>query len=393
MFGNRYSIVLLIVIAACLGCKLLSSESSTSEVVFDPTPVGIPEGDVAKKDIGPQGGSLTSADGRLTLNVPPNVLSAKIAFAIQPISNTAVNGHGSAYRLEPNGQTFTAPIEISLRYDDQDLQGTVPEAFSIAYQDSQGAWRAPKTLHLDKDKKTLTVSTLHFSDWSFLSRMMLSPSKATLAVGVSLPIAAGFACNQSFFNKILGRWGNCSMPAPTMRNWQLQGAGSLEPSGNNVIYTAPAKKPNPNVVHVLFSYEFEQWDQSQVNKVQGTLPAEITIVDSGYKASGQDGRVSYSGLVCDLEKPFEVTTTMGPLSFPTKFRPSSADAGIAEWEAAYGAMGSGGGPYMVFKQGDGYLIVIHMNSTVRLAGRQSSGNADAHITLTPLPGSECGGVQ
>src|SRR5207302_1685251 len=164
-------------------------------------------------------------------------------------------------------------------------------------------------------KKTLTVSTLHFSDWSFLSRMMLSPSKATLAVGTAMPIT-GLMLGCSNFDKLLGRNGDCSMPAPSAGNWQLLGAGTLTPAGKNVIYTAPAKKPNPNVVHVLLNYEFEQWDESRINKVEGTLAAEITIVDSGYSASGQDGRVSYSGLVCDLEKPFEVTTTMGPLSFP-----------------------------------------------------------------------------
>jgi len=55
------------------------------------------------------------------------------------------------------------PLEISIRYDDHDLEGTVPEVLSLAYQDKGGAWHMQKVIKLDKDKKTITVSTTHFS--------------------------------------------------------------------------------------------------------------------------------------------------------------------------------------------------------------------------------------
>jgi hypothetical protein len=97
----------------------------------------MPAGDKVTREIGPAGGTLTSPDGRMTLTVPLNALAETVAFSIQPITNKAAGGLGPGYRLEPSGRTFSTPLMISVHYDDRDLKATVPDAFSIAFQDEK----------------------------------------------------------------------------------------------------------------------------------------------------------------------------------------------------------------------------------------------------------------
>ena len=203
MIRNRKILIpLFILIIGAHGCNLFSSKTGDSEVVFAPTEVGTPEGDKVTRDIGPAGGTLASPDGRLTLTVPQNALTETVSFSIQPITNKAEGGLGLAYRLEPNGKTFTTPLQISVRYDDHDLEGTVSEALSIAYQDEKGSWRVQKTAKLDQAAKTLTVSATHFTDWAFLKKFRLEPATATLHVGDTLNIQIIGCGENGFSNKL-----------------------------------------------------------------------------------------------------------------------------------------------------------------------------------------------
>src|SRR5713101_6531496 len=151
-----------ILIIGAVAYRLYSSKTS-DEVVFAATEVGTPVGDKVTKDIGPAGGTLVSPDGRLTLTVPPNALTETLPFAIQPVTNKFEAGLGLSYRLEPEGKTFATPLDISVHYDDHDLEGTFPEALSIAYQDKDGAWHMQQAIELNKDKKTVTLPATHFS--------------------------------------------------------------------------------------------------------------------------------------------------------------------------------------------------------------------------------------
>ena len=210
--NRRILIPLIIFITYANGCSLFSGNTRIDEVVFASTEVGTPEGDKVTKEIGPAGGSLASPDGRLTLTVPQNALTETLSFSIQPITNKFGGGIGLAYRLEPSGKTFSTPFQVSVHYNDHDLEGTISEGLSLAYQDGQGAWHLQKSSRLDKEKKTLTVSTIHFSDWSFLTRLKLSPSKTSLHVGETLFIGL-FLCEEPvLLDKILSR------PAKSMRS-------------------------------------------------------------------------------------------------------------------------------------------------------------------------------
>ena len=73
------------------------------------TPVGVPNADPSSQLIDSKGGSLSTSDGRFTLTIPPGAVSAPTNFTIQPLTNQAYGGIGSAYDLGPEGISLAAP--------------------------------------------------------------------------------------------------------------------------------------------------------------------------------------------------------------------------------------------------------------------------------------------
>jgi hypothetical protein len=90
---------------------------------------------IVSKEIGEVGGSVTSADGRLTVDIPAGALTESTMISIQPISSTLPMGIGDAYRLSPEGQIFSLPATITFNYDDTALRGSSSQLLYIAYQD------------------------------------------------------------------------------------------------------------------------------------------------------------------------------------------------------------------------------------------------------------------
>src|SRR5204863_9094362 len=53
----------------------------------EPSPVGVPAGDVVSASLGAAGGTASSADGRISVTIPAGALSADTPIGIQPITN------------------------------------------------------------------------------------------------------------------------------------------------------------------------------------------------------------------------------------------------------------------------------------------------------------------
>jgi hypothetical protein len=162
MIRKKYILIPLVVIIVIISVGALSyylflSKVSSGEMVFAPTEVGTPEGPNVTKNIGSAGGTPSSPDGRLTLTVPQSALTETVSFSIQPITNKSEGGLGLAYRLEPNGQTFATPVEITFKYTNGDLEGTAAEFLGAAYQDRERRWHILNSIHVDQPSGTLTV--------------------------------------------------------------------------------------------------------------------------------------------------------------------------------------------------------------------------------------------
>lgn len=182
------SLLLLLMTAACeassSGAEAETEDTTGAEAptVF---PAGMPIAPATTAVIGPAGGTLDSADGLLRLTIGPGALEADTTIGIEPITNTAPGGFGTAYRLTPSDTTFAIPVEIAFVVEDADLEGSVAEAITIGFQDHDGLWWAApeRDMVRELDAHTLAVSTTHFSDWSRLSGLQLRPPAPTVREG------------------------------------------------------------------------------------------------------------------------------------------------------------------------------------------------------------------
>lgn len=398
MIGNKKILVPLVIsLIASYSCGLFRTRAGGAETVSAATEVGTPQGDKMTRSIGSAGGSLASADGRLTLTVPQNALTETIPFSIESITNKAGGALGPAYRLEPSGKTFTTPLEISVRYNDRDLEGTSPEALAIGYQDAQHAWHLVNTARLDQSAKTLTIQATHFTDWSFLAKVRISPVQATVRVGQSVKMEiTGCLPEESVpritrFLQPLRHW--CHV-TDGQYNYGLKAdwytdVGTIDDhSSVQILYTAPSKKPTPNIATI--SYPF--WVSGSEGGQRGMFAAHVTIVDRSYRASGHDGPTSYAGVICSLEQPFMLMGNNSLVPYPIKFFPTSATSGTLTYLATWKLLTmSGVGTYTIDgTDTDHPLIVAQTKSTLTAMGRTSTGGGPAHIDLTPLDANECG---
>lgn len=241
--------------------------SSASKAAPTPaaTEIGTPTDNAATATIGASGGTLRSPENALLLTIPPGALAADTAITIQPITNHAHGGKGNAFRLTPNGQTFQKPVTLTFSYTDRDLLGTAAEVLGGAYQTPEGYWSWLEGPVVDTSAKTVTITTNHFTDFSVVEGLHLDPGAATVKVNGSVSLAIK-ACYPAALNA--GSSGLLGLPCrveeeyyvPPFLNvseWAVNGASGGAPglgnvSGNRVTatYTAPSKKPTPNVVAV-----------------------------------------------------------------------------------------------------------------------------------------------
>ncbi|WP_052351882.1 hypothetical protein [Deinococcus pimensis] len=278
------------------------------------SPVGTPVGTPTRQTIGVAGGSLSTPDGKVRLDIPAGALSADQTVSVQEISNTAPAGAGRAYRLTPEGLTFAKPVRLTFGYSDEDTVGSAPQALSVGYQDHAGVWRMYREPTRDLTARTISVETNHFSDWSKLQGMQLQPLQAEVRVGQSVNLAVVSCTDDSDLDPdeltVPMPAGSACGPAVTAftaRNWSVNGAagggggGTVVDAGGRMgraVYTAPATKPARNPVAVSVAV-------NDLSEGDFTLVSNVTIKDPAAAGQGTLDLV-YSGAK-DGTAEFETT--------------------------------------------------------------------------------------
>jgi hypothetical protein len=264
-----YSILLILAFAS--SCKKSSSPgngstgtgSTTTDTSIAITDVGTPIGTPVTKTIGAAGGTISSTDGRMDLIIPPGALSTNVAITIQSITNECPGGLGAGYDFLPNGTKFSTPATLIFHYADSDVNGTDPDLLYYATQDSTQAWDVDIKKDVDTVGKTISFDVHHFTARGFLAGLIIYPNgkinyqqgetgTLTLHQYVKDPELAGDP--QSTDDDDLPRLPK-GKPIPTeqITSWTVVGGsqnGTLSGSGNQVIYTAPAKIPTEKTIQV-----------------------------------------------------------------------------------------------------------------------------------------------
>lgn len=118
--------------------------------------------------IGTAGGSLTSTDNNLVIDIPAGIMNdgTSVTVAVNE-SNANPNGVGTMFTLESEVDEFDEPVTLTFHYTNEQLpSGALPEFLTVAYREDGGDWITQPNASLDKTSKTITVETLHFSEWT-----------------------------------------------------------------------------------------------------------------------------------------------------------------------------------------------------------------------------------
>src|SRR5687768_13442985 len=93
-------------------CGKTKNQPDSPAAVKVKRPVGEPlaGGITVTKVLGPEGGSISSKDGALSIEVPPGALKGDITFSIQPLSNTLQGSDAPSFKVLPEQADFQKPL-------------------------------------------------------------------------------------------------------------------------------------------------------------------------------------------------------------------------------------------------------------------------------------------
>lgn len=254
VYAFLLSLTLTTLLVACEEEKEQLTPGSSQARPGKVCPAGRPLGQPLAKTIGPEGGTLTSADERLIIRVPAGAIETNQVFSVQLVTGTGPQALGTGFRLEPHGITFKKPVTITARYASENLEGTISEALALAYQSDKGVWRLAAGSRVDTAAHTVSVETTHFSDWAVLQRALLAPSVGFVKPGDNLGLEVRLLDDDLLVPMVA----DTDVPEPyespstvvDYTSWKLVGPGKLTPAAWKAVYYAPETAPARNPVAV-----------------------------------------------------------------------------------------------------------------------------------------------
>lgn len=339
---NR-AITLILLVCGTIGCGGSPTAPPPQKPVNVPPGIGTPDGTPATGQIDAAGGTLTSTDGRLTLVVPAGVLTTPTQLTIQPITDTAPNGLQDAYRLEPEGTTFSSPVTVTFHLNTNEAMALATTF--VASQHADRFWYREPGQSRDALNQTVSIATTHFSDWATATTLYLKPPSQRLQVNGQTDLEP-FVVEE--FDGPNGTAKIVAGPLPTFpgetdSHWAVNGIEG----GNNGIgtidalgrFTAPTgvapgglevtvslevdiKGAKVVAVATIDIYNQQRWDgTSSITFIDSTrITANWTFVQDGETVEG-DALYQFkvlNGLVTVIPPPPPdgCTLTIAPLTYP-----------------------------------------------------------------------------
>ena len=303
-FPNRIYILLLVLLlmSGCIKTSSLipnvpnipvdtsnnSNNSNTDSDLGPPavTAVGTPVGSKITKTIGPSGGSITSDDGLVDLNIPAGALSKNTDISIQSVTNECPGSLGLAYDLTPNGLKFSVPASLTFHYTDSLVNGTDPLILYSVFQDSLNQWEVNDAdKEVDSVGKTVSFDVSHFTIYAMEPGVRISASSYQLKESQQ-----AICVVWRFVKSKKGATGNTYNLIPSqpfvddqVRFWAVNGFaggssedGFIDIAGTTVPYTAPAKNDYNRYVEISVNVNEPETIRIRKAKI-------ITFQDHTYK--------------------------------------------------------------------------------------------------------------
>jgi hypothetical protein len=381
-------------------------------------------GDAQSAMIGPEGGELASADGRIALQVPAGALAEVQRISIQEIEDQAPGHTGKAFRLLPEGVHFERPATLTFRYEADDVMGSAPGLLRVAYRDASARWHMLKRAELDRAAQTVRVETTHFSDWSLVLGAQLLPHQSVVKVGQSIQLKVsvclrthvesedevslehGYDCEETpLINGALYAWSVNGVIGGDDGNGRVRPEN--DPRSGRAMYDAPRQKPTQNPVAVSVKYRDTIFGDEM-------LVAGVKVLDD---SSSWTGTVTYevegshvfppdSGFVGDVTKKFHHKETFEIVGVRGKTGPStylrlvqSSEVSRSEQgtrtKQVYSSCQAGAAPilrhdtlYSIDKQLSGSLVSQAIEGRIYLDEESGMYHLSMEYESTPLTGTE-----
>lgn len=264
-------------------------------------PHGNAKGEIVELPIGTAGGTLTSKDGTMKIEVPAGALDATTTFSIQEVENVLKN-KGRSYRLSPENLVFKKPIFLTYYYGDLAMDGLNPDFLFLAYQDKDGYFYSANKTKGNREKRTLSIQTTHFSDWTFYSQYDLHFPNHSLVNG-ELRLIEGeeavIALKATPLDKYDGEYSQIKLTELASGNYIQQaiwdyapkkGVMNLNPAQASVTYKAPAKVDVTERVYINVTINGNLGTDNLGNKVQQMqIRQPVVVSPEGYFILTENG--------------------------------------------------------------------------------------------------------
>lgn len=277
-----------VVLVFCLIFAACKKESGSQPEPDNPvtgkvSPQGISTGPIVTKEIGPEGGEFTLPDQSVSISIPAGALSGKTIIGIEPVTNTNVAGLGRSYRLTPHGIQFAKPVSVTMSYAGYQDSVSMPEALALSYQKEDGIWYCMGSSEVDQAARTITVKTTHFSTWSGMNWIMLTPRQASVPLKGEVALMAkvfipvhGDILQEPQYNEDGYPVGDPQpLPERFILSWHHAGPGTLVSTSNEAEYVAPASIAAPTTVAVSCELRSR-------NGLKYLLISNIEIITGGF---------------------------------------------------------------------------------------------------------------
>jgi hypothetical protein len=145
-------------------------------------------------NLGKAGGTVASADGRLTVTVARNALARPSTFVVKPAETPPpLAALGTVYEITPRNEKLSEPAEVTLKFNGLNLGGTQPRDLVIAQWDGAD-WDPLPVTRFDPTAMTVTAKIPSFAPIAFITALCegCQPCDATLCPGgTCAPIGNG----------------------------------------------------------------------------------------------------------------------------------------------------------------------------------------------------------
>lgn len=290
------------ILLLCFSCERNNIQTRNPDTPSPPLqlPHGQPIGEIATAQIGKEGGTLTSKDGTITMEVPAGAVDAATTFSVQEVENV-LKSRSKSFRLLPENVDFKKPVTLTYHYDKISMEGTNPDMLFLAYQDKEGNFYWANKTKGNRQDKTLTVQTSHFSDWTFYSQYDLYSENKLLNGEISLVQGEEIAIELKATpqDNFEGEYSQIQLPEVNYGNvikktvWDYSpkiGKLIVNAGEGSIVYEAPAKVDKVERVYINVTINGNLGKDNLGNIVQQMqIRQPVVINPDGYFIISENG--------------------------------------------------------------------------------------------------------